>query len=139
MEALRQFRVGEDVTLVSEGYVNGSGRPYIDPVLVGRTSYMHITRIGQKYLYGNFLYPDNDGKLVPNTWEAKADVTHTLIHHGVRTELREAYSKYRDELAVYEVTVQCTRREMEQELQDELNRKLAQWQADHPRPKPPTL
>lgn len=130
-------KVDQDITLVSKGIVNGYGSPYIDMLQVGSTSFMRVTKIGTKYLYGIHFWME-DGVRKDAYYESRVDVLKYQVFEGVHVEFREAYDKFRRDTDEYEKRREDVRRGFEWEFRQELNRKMDAWNKDNPRPAHPS-
>lgn len=126
-------KVGQDVTLVSKGVVNGYGSPYVDSLLVGQTSFMRVTKIGTKYLYGVHFWME-DGVRKDAYYEGKVDIEKYQVFEGEHMEFKMAYDKFRLDVDDYEKRYAEVQRQLEWEMRQELNKKFDAWKQANPRP-----
>jgi hypothetical protein len=138
--ALKETKAGQDVTIVSKGirhhtYSEGT---YIDENEVGRTSFLQVTKIGLKYLYGTHFHIE-DGKRELFHWEDKVNVDENLVLPGIRHDLAEAYNKKRLERAAFEKEREKAFYEIESEMRQIMRSKQDEWDKAHPRPRPINL
>lgn len=109
-----------------------------------RPSFLHVTKIGRKYIYGKPIHNDTHlNRLVTHYYEAKYIMENHVILQGIHKNLDEIYKKY--QTAVYEWRNERKEyhRRTEWEFRDEAYRKtqekLAQWDEEHSEPQKPSL
>jgi hypothetical protein len=87
--------IGEEVTAVSKGIHHGYGSDWVDSSLAGQVHYLKVTRIGIKFLYGNFIYFDPaTGNREDRDWETDTNSEEYVIHEGIRKDLEKQHRDF---------------------------------------------
>jgi len=135
-----RFKPNEVVTLVSKGvrHLTASDHTYIDETQIGNTSFLKITRVGRDYIYGKYLYLDQDGQK-ECCWEAKVTPEEYIILEGIRRDLEANYKQYQQELRRYEEARKQARSDFEKIAYEMVTKQMQFWDEENPRPKPPSL
>jgi len=133
---IREIRVDQEYTLVSKGITRSTYTPqtWIDTRQKGNASFFKISRIGTKYLYGNYIYFEENQKVIRD-WESKIDPADYIIHKGIRHDLKQAHLAFINKLDSHTKLRENKRREIEREAQDLINSKIELWDKQNPRPR----
>jgi hypothetical protein len=129
--------IGQDITIVSKGIRHNtfSEGTWIDETQLGATSFLEVTKVGVKYVYGKHFHFE-DGKREVCYWEDKINPEEVLLFNGVRQDLEETYNKKRLERQAYEKQREDAHREIDREMHDLMRAKQEEWDKANPRPKP---
>lgn len=125
-----------EVTLVSKGIQRSeyTSSVWIDERQKGRTSYFKVEKVGVKYVYGRYMYyEDNARKLCQ--WQAKIDPKDYQIYLGIHHDLKKAHADFLNKLEGYEKARKDRLRELERKAQNLVNARMKVWESEHPRPK----
>lgn len=129
-------KVGQEITLVSKGIIHSSyGNDWIDSTLVGRTHFLKVTKVGNKYIYGKGVYFE-DGQRKEVMWESKENLSDYVVFEGIRRDLEAQYREFRDSLNTYEERRKQTQYQFDRELNEQLRAKITKWDEENPRPQP---
>ncbi len=140
MQKMETLKVGQDITIVSKGirHSNYDTKTWIDELDAGSTSFLKITKLGNKYVYGVHFYFE-DGKRKDYYYESKHDLEEYIVYDGVHTELEKQHRKFRLDCDNYEKLKEEKHRKLDWKLQQQLNAKMEKWLIEHPRPKNPAI
>ena len=133
----QDVKVGQDVTLVSRGIRHctyGEDKPWIDELVAGSTSFLRITKIGKKHLYGVHFYFEEEQRKEAH-YEADHNLDEYIIFDGVREDLKIQHVQFRRDYDEHEKRRTSKHYELERELNDQLRAKMDEWDRDNPRPK----
>lgn len=130
---LKNLKIGQEITIISKGIRHGN-TDYIMQDEIGKASFMQITKIGNKYIYGKWIYfnPTN-GKKEYN-WEDKINTDDYLIFPTIRHDLKQKYQQYKDANEQYKTDYKNAVYDIESELYNIKRQKIDQWQNQHQRP-----
>jgi len=130
------IQIGSEITLVSKGKRQGYNSTWVDDLLVGDTSFLKVTKIGSKYLYGVYFHYEDDGKREDCCWEAKVLMDDYIILEGVHPDIKQKYKEYRASVNKHEEARNQQHRDLEWKYHDALNKEMDEWDKQNPRPQP---
>ena len=133
---LKGFQVGEELTLINKGIQRSefSEQTWIDERQKGRASFLKLEKVGQKYLYGRYIYVEEEGRKLCN-WQAKINPEDYNIFRGIRPDLKKAHFEFMQRLGEYEKARKARRYELERKAHRLTDRLMEIWEAENPRPK----
>ena len=135
----KKLKIGQDVTLVSKEIRHSDyGKDYIESDQIGRTSFLHITKIGKKYLYGQYFYFEQD-KRTQHDWEHDIIIADYLILNGIRTDLEKTYKDNRAIREDYNKIRTEAHRELERKYEELCRQDFDKWNQTFPTPPPVDL
>ena len=127
------IKIGQDMTLVSKGITHSEyGGDWIDTDQVGATSFLRVTRVGKKYLYG-IHYWNEDGQRKEAYYESKHDLNDYLVLAGLREDLEKQYREYRRARDEYEKQKERARYEIQRKYSELERAEFDSWEKAHPR------
>lgn len=132
---IKDIKVGQDITLVSKGIRHTYGaQTYIDELQAGNASFLRVTKVGKKYVYGVHFYFE-EGQRKDFYYTSDCNLDEYVVFPGVRQDLIDQHRQFLRDHDEFEKLRENKRYELERELHDQLNAKMDAWDKTNLRPK----
>jgi len=137
IKSLKELKPNQIITLVNKGIRKSdySARVWIDSFMLGRISFIRITKVGTKYIYGKWLYPSHDIKEA--YYVTREDFNQYVIYDGIRQDLKDKYIQFENQRRIYEEKRKKAIYNIDHEVYKIKNAKIESWDNDNPRPENP--
>ena len=103
-----------------------------------QVSFVKITKIGHKYLYGKTLWDRPDDELREGH-PINYIIDKITIYAGIRRDLKELVEKYEIDLRAWQRNRDEKDKEIDWELRNLKDEKMEAWKKENPMPQPPTF
>lgn len=120
-------KVGTIVSLVD------TGKQVNYPEMKGRVTFLKVTKLGTKYVYGLTLYYE-ETELKEASYESHFPLDKVEVLEGIREDLRQVYNDFKESESKWGKAEGEAYREAESKAWNLKSELMDAWRKEHPRP-----